>query len=287
MNKRGTMNTADKAPLKISAVILNGILLLLSVSCVYPVIWLMYSSVKTDPDFMAHVFALPPLPLHWENYYAALIRSKVLHYFFNTIFNGVSSVLVIVFFAFCIGYALARYRFRGKALAEFILMLGMVVPVHALLVPMYLQFKLLHIVDRRGVLLFPYMGIMLPLSVFLIRAFIKNLPRSLEESAEIEGAGLVTTLVRIIVPVSQPVLVTVCVVVFNFVWNEMPFSLILNASDNVRNIAVGIMNFASSYDVKWTLRIAACVISLVPVILLYSFFNKQIVQTAVEGSVKG
>jgi raffinose/stachyose/melibiose transport system permease protein len=251
------------------------------------VIWLIYSSLKTDNAFLAHVFALPSFPLQWENYYLALIRSKVLNYFFNTLFNGISSVIVILFFAFCIGYALARFRFKGKGIVELILMIGMVVPVHSLLVPTYILFKLLRMVDKRGVLIFPYIGIMLPLAVFLIRAYIKGLPASLEESAEIEGANLPTTLTRIIFPVCQPILVTVCVIVFNFIWNEMPFSLILNASDKVRNIAVGIMNFASSYDVKWTLRIAACVISLIPVILLYTFFNKQIVQGAVEGSVKG
>ena len=270
-----------------TAAFLNLILIFLSISCIYPVIWLMYSSLKTDNDFLAHVFALPSFPLQWENYYFALIRSKVLNYFFNTLFNGVSSVIVILFFAFCIGYALARFRFKGKGIVELILMVGMVVPVHSLLVPTYILFKLLRLVDKRGVLVFPYIGIMLPLSVFLIRAYIKSLPASLEESAEIEGANLPITLAKIIFPICQPILVTVCVIVFNFIWNEMPFSLILNASDKVRNIAVGIMNFASSYDVKWTLRIAACVISLVPVILLYAFFNKQIVQGAVEGSVKG
>jgi raffinose/stachyose/melibiose transport system permease protein len=277
----------SKKRFSFSAFFLNAILMLLSVTCVYPVIWLIYSSVKTDVDFMAHIFGLPNMPLQWNNYYAALIRSKILNYFFNTLFNGFSSVLVIILFAFCIGYVLARYRFKGKSLVELILMLGMVVPVHSLLVPMYIQFKLLGIVDRRGVLIFPYVGTMLPLSVFLIRAYIKGLPASLEESAEIEGASLASTLLWIIVPVAKPVLITVSVIVFNFVWNEMPFSLILNASDKVRNIAVGIMNFASSYDVKWTLRIAACVTSLVPVILLYGFFNKQIVQSSVEGSVKG
>jgi raffinose/stachyose/melibiose transport system permease protein len=247
----------------------------------------MYSSLKTDNNFMAHIFGLPGLPLQWNNYYLSLIRSKVLNYLFNTLFNGITSVAVIVFFAFCIGYVLARYDFKSKIVVELLLMLGMVVPVHSLLVPMYIQFKLINIVDKRGVLIFPYVGIMLPLSVFLIRSFIKGISTSLEESAEIEGANLASTLIWIIVPVVKPIIITVVVIVFNFVWNEMPFSLILNASDKVRNIAVGIMNFASSYDVKWTLRIAACVISLVPVILLYSLFNKQIVQSSVEGSVKG
>lgn len=266
---------------------LNLLLLFLSISCIYPVVWLIYSSLKTDNDFLAHVFALPSFPLQWENYYSALIRSKILNYFFNTLFNGVSSVIVILFLAFCIAYALARFRFKGKGFVELILMIGMIVPVHSLLVPTYILFKLLHMVDKRGVLIFPYIGIMLPLSVFLIRAYVKTLPPSLEESAEIDGATLPTVLMKIIFPICQPILVTVCVIVFNFIWNEMPFSLILNASDKVRNIAVGIMNFASSYDVKWTLRIAACVISLLPVIVLYTFFNKQIVQGTVEGSLKG
>lgn len=277
----------NKKRFSFSTILLNSMLILLSITCVYPVVWLMYSSVKTDVEFMAHIFGLPSLPLQWNNYYAALIRSKILNYFFNTLFNGFSSVLVIIFFAFCIGYVLARYHFKGKIVVELILMLGMIVPVHSLLVPMYIQFKLINIVDKRGVLLFPCVGIMLPLSVFLIRAYIKRLPVSLEESAGIEGASLASTLIWIIVPVAKPILITVSVIVFNFVWNEMPFSLILNASDKVRNIAVGIMNFASSYDVKWTLRIAACVISLIPIILLYGFFNRQIVQSSVEGSVKG
>jgi raffinose/stachyose/melibiose transport system permease protein len=259
----------------------------LSLGCIYPIIWLFYSSLKTDTAFMADVFGLPAFPLQWDNYYQALIRSKILRYFFNTIFNGVSSVLVILFFAFCIGYFLARYHFKSKFLVELILMMGMVVPVHALLVPMYIQFKLLNIVDKRGVLIFPYLGIMLPLAVFLIQAYIKGLPASLEESAAIEGANLPVTLILIIVPVAKPILATVGIIIFNFIWNEMPFSLILNASERVRNIAVGIMNFASSYDVKWTQRISACVISLIPVTLLYTFFNKQIIKGTVEGSLKG
>lgn len=258
----------------------------LSISCVYPIIWMCYSSLKTDTEFMANVFGLPS-KLMWENYYQALIKSKVLHYFLNTLFNGVSSVAVILFFAFCIAYFLARYTFRGKGFVEMILMLGMVVPVHSLLVPLYIQFKLLHMVDKLGVLIFPYLGIMLPLSVFLMRAHIQALPVELEESASIEGAGLATILTKIIVPTAKPIIATVAIIVFNFVWNEMPFSLILNASENVRNMAVGIMNFASSYDIKWTLRMAACVISLIPVTFLYIFFNKQIVQGTIEGSVKG
>jgi ABC-type molybdate transport system permease subunit len=160
-----------------------------------------------------------------------LIKSKILYFFLNTVFNGVTSVAVIVFFAFCIGYFLARYDFRGKNLVNSLLMLGLVVPVHSLLVPMHIQFKLLNMVDHRGLLILPYLGVMLPLAVFLIEAYIKTLPRELEQAAEIEGASLFQTIMRIIVPLSGPILITVIIIAFNFAWNEFPFSLVLK--DNV------------------------------------------------------
>ena len=264
----------------------NIALFAVAVTCIYPLIWLAYSSLKTENEFVRSMFSLPTA-LQWNNYYLALIKSKILYFFLNTVFNGVTAVAVIVFFAFCIGYFLARYEFRGKNLVNSLLMIGLVVPVHSLLVPMYIQYKLLDMVDHRGVLILPYLGVMLPLGVFLIEAYIKTLPRELEQAAEIEGASLSQTIMRIIVPLSGPILITAVIIIFNFAWNEFPFSLVLNASETVRNIAVGIMNFASDWDTKWTLRIAACVISLFPVTILYVFFNRQIIKGMTEGSVKG
>ncbi len=275
----------DRSP-RIAPVLANIPLFAIAVTCIYPLVWLAYSSLKTENEFVRSMFSLPT-SLQWNNYYLALIKSKVLFYFFNTVFNGVTSVAVIVFFAFCIGYFLARYDFRGKNLVNSLLMLGLVVPVHSLLVPMYIQYKLLDMVDHRGVLILPYLGIMLPIGVFLIEAYVKTLPRELEQAAEIEGATLFQTITGIIVPLTGPILITVIIITFNFAWNEFPFSLVLNASERVRNIAVGIMNFASDWDTKWTLRIAACVISLFPVTILYVFFNRQIIKGMTEGSVKG
>ena len=270
----------------VTPLLVNIGLFAVAVTCIYPLIWLAYSSLKTENEFVRSMFSLPAA-LQWNNYYLALIKSKILYYFLNTVFNGVTSVAVIVFFAFCIGYFLARYDFRGKRFVNSLLMLGLVVPIHSLLVPKNIQFKLLNMVDHRGVLILPYLGVMLPLGVFLIEAYIKTLPRELEQAAEIEGATLFQTLTRIIVPLSAPILITAVIIIFNFAWNEFPFSLVLNASERVRNIAVGIMNFASDWDTKWTLRIAACVISLFPVTILYVFFNRQIIKGMTEGSVKG
>jgi raffinose/stachyose/melibiose transport system permease protein len=264
----------------------NIALFAVAITCIYPLVWLAYSSLKTENEFVRSMFSLPS-SLQWSNYYLALIKSKILFFFLNTVFNGVTTVAVIVFFAFCIGYFLARDDFKGKALVYSLLTIGLVVPVHSLLVPMYIQYKLLGMVDHRGVLILPYLGVMLPLAVFLIDAYIKTLPRELEQAAEIEGASLFQTIVGIIVPLSGPILITAIIIVFNFAWNEFPFSLVLNASEKVRNIAVGIMNFASDWDTKWTLRIAACVISLFPVTILYVFFNRQIIKGMTEGSVKG
>ncbi len=280
------MNRKFFGKIRAEAIVINLLLLIISFTCIFPFIWLLYSSFKTNSEFLSDLFALPT-HLEWNNYYSALIRSHILKYFINTVFNALSSVAVIVFFTFCIGYYIARYDFKGKKLAESLLMLGMVVPVHALLVPMYMQFKIFNMVDHRGVLIFPYMGVMIPLTVFLIEAYVKAIPIDMEQSAGIEGASLVNTILKIIIPMCKPIIITVIILAFNYSWNELPFSLILNPSEKVRNMAVGIMNFSSQFNVNWAQRIAACVIALLPVTFFYMLFNEQIIQGMTEGAVKG
>jgi raffinose/stachyose/melibiose transport system permease protein len=182
---------------------------------------------------------------------------------------------------------MSRYRFNGKGLLVGLLTLGMVVPAYALLVPMYMQYNLLGLIDSRIVLQFPYLAVNLPLGVFLMEAYMKSVPYELEQAAQIESANLFQIITLIVVPMCRPILITIAILTFNFVWNEMPFGLILTPSEQVRNMGVGLMNFASGYDANFTYRIAACVVGLVPVTLLYLAFNRQIIKGMTEGSVKG
>ncbi|MFP3153992.1 carbohydrate ABC transporter permease [Lachnospiraceae bacterium ZAX-1] len=273
--------------IKPSSVILNVVVVCIAFTCVFPLVWLLYSSLKTEDAFLGRPFDLPTIPLQWENFYHALVRSKIANYFFNTLIYAVGAVLLVLFFAFCIGYCMSRYRFRGKALVTGLLTLGMVVPAYALLVPMYMQYNILGIVNTRGVLMFPYLAVNLPLGVFLIEAYIKNIPYEMEQAAQLEGANLFQTITQVIIPMSKPILITVAILTFNFVWNEMPFALVLTPNEKIRNMAVGLMNFASGYDANFTYRLAACVVGLIPVTLLYIIFNRQIIKGMTEGSVKG
>lgn len=287
--KRTAAITAGRKRFSFSAinrVVINALCLLISVTCIFPFVWLGYSSLKPNTEFVRDYFSLPKV-IMWDNYYNALIKSKILFYFGNTLFNSIMSVAVILFFGFCIAYFVARYNFFGRNFVNGLLLLGMIVPVHSLLVPMYIQYKMLHMIDVRGVLILPYMGIMLPLTVFLLEAFIKTIPVEMEQSASIEGASLFYILVRIIVPLAKPAIITIMIIMFNNTWNEFPFALILSGREKVRNISVGLMNFTSMYDVEWTQRIAASMVAVLPVAILYTIFNKQIIRGMTEGAVKG
>lgn len=266
--------------------LINVICLGISATCIFPFIWLAYSSLKPNTEFVINYFSLPKTVM-WENYYNALIKSKILYFFGNTLLNSAMSVAVILFFGFCIAYFLARYEFFGKKFVYGLLSLGMIMPIHSLLVPMYIQYKIMGMIDHRGVLILPYMGVMLPLTVFLLEAYIKTIPKEMEQSASIEGASLFYTLVRIIVPLAKPAIITMLIIVFNNTWNEFPFALILSGKEHVRNISVGLMNFTSMYDVEWTQRIAASMVAVMPVAILYTIFNKQIIKGMTDGALKG
>ncbi len=281
-----TISTPRKAAGWLGKSLFNLLMLLFSVGCIFPVIWIMYSSLKTKDEFMLNIIALPKSP-QFHNYYTAFIEGKMYTYFFNSFFNTIVTVILVILLAFCIGYALSRYRFRGRNAVYTLFIAGMLIPVYSLIVPLFIQFKNLNLYDHLGTLILPYIALRLPLSIFLFESFIRTIPVELDEAAYIDGANTFYTMFRIIFPTCMPVTSTVLILAFLDTWNEFPFALTLLKDRNLRTLPVGLTNFYGQYTTDYTTLMAALVLSILPVIIVYLIFRNKIIQGMTAGAVKG
>ena len=277
---------AKKVGKSIGKVICNAVLLLFSFSCIFPMVWIFYSSFKTQAEFTQSSTALPQA-LNLKNYISVFTQTKLGMYMLNSARNTILSVLIIIVFSFLAGYVLSRYRFRGRSLIYNYFIMGMLSPVHALLVPMYVQLRQSGLTNHWYTLLFPYVAFGLPISIMLIESYIASIPKELEEAASIDGCGFFRCLFQIVFPLAMPILSTVAIIQFFAVWNEFSFSLILVNSDTLRTVPVGLTMFKSAYTVDYPRLMAGIMTTTLPVMILYFVFSKRIIEGMVAGAVKG
>lgn len=277
---------AKKVGKSIGKVICNGLLLVFSFSCIFPMVWIFYSSFKTQAEFTQSSTALPQA-LNLKNYISVFTQTKLGMYMLNSARNTILSVLIIIVFSFLAGYVLSRYRFRGRSLIYNYFIMGMLIPVHALLVPMYVQLRQSGLTNHWYTLLFPYVAFGLPISIMLIESYIASIPKELEEAASIDGCGFFRCLFQIVFPLAMPILSTVAIIQFFAVWNEFSFSLILVNSDTLRTVPVGLTMFKSAYTVDYPRLMAGIMTTTLPVMILYFVFSKRIIEGMVAGAVKG
>lgn len=271
---------------KILRVICNLIFIIFSFTCVFPIVWIFYSSFKTQAEFMQSSVALPKA-LDFSNYINVFTSTSMPKYMLNSARNTLLSVAVIIIVAFLAGYVLSRYKFRGRAAIYNYFIMGMLIPIHALLVPMYVQLNEMGLTNHWYTLLIPYIGFGLPISIMLIESYISSIPGELEEAAAIDGCSFARTLFQIVFPLASPILATVAIIQFFAVWNEFTFALILVNNDNLRTVPVGLTMFKGAYTVEYPRMMTGIIVTMLPVMILYFIFSKRIIEGMVAGAVKG
>lgn len=271
---------------KIKSIVINLLVMAFSITCIYPIIWMLYSSVKTNSEFNRSILALPQA-IHFENYIKAFKMGKLGLYSLNSLFNAVVSSAIIIFFAFIVAYFIARYQFKGRKVIYMTFLFGMLVPVHALLVPVFIQYKNFGLFDNRLTLIIPYVALGLPFAIFLMEGFIKTIPKELEEAAYIDGSNFFNTMFRIVFPICKPTLTTIGILSFLDGWNEFPFALVLIKSDRLKTISLGLLNFNGQYSKDYTVQMAGLIMAMLPIIIIYILMNKKIIEGMTAGAVKG
>lgn len=267
---------------------LNAFLLIFSLSCIFPLIWMFYSSLKDKRQFNADIIGLPTSPT-FDNYIRVLTNPDyhLAESMFNSFRTTVISLALIVLFGFIVGYILARVKFRGNRLIYVMFLLGMLIPVHSLLVPIYVVFKTVNLSNKWFTLIIPYVAFGLPIAIFLVEAFIKAIPVELEEAAAIDGCSFTKTLFQIILPVTTPILVTVAIIQAFACWNEFSFALVLIQDAKLQTVPLAMTMFKGQFASDYPKIMAAMLVTMAPIVVLYFGFSKQIIKGMVAGAVKG
>ncbi len=285
----GSRTPLQKFGTGVLAAVINIVLWVFSLSCIFPLIWMFYSSLKKKREFNADVVGLPTNPT-FENYIKVL-TNKDYHLgssMLNSVRTTVLSVLLILVFGFIIGYILARIDFKLNRPLYAIFLMGLLIPVHSLLVPIYVVFNKFGLANQWFTLIIPYVAFGIPIAVFLIESFIKSVPVELEEAAAIDGSTFMNTMVKIILPVTKPILTTVAIIQSFSCWNEFSFALVLcSRNQKLQTVPLAMTNFKGQFASDYPKIMSGMLITMLPIVVLYFAFSKKIIEGMVTGAVKG
>ena len=287
MAKTSTPGT-HKAKKGFLAVFMNLILWIFSLSCIFPIVWMIYSSLKEKRAFNADIIGLPKSPTLIN--YTRILSNPDYHLaqsMWNSLRTTVLSIILIIAFSFIVGYILARVRFKLNRVLYIMFLMGMLIPIHSLLVPIYVVFKRCGISNHWFTLLLPYVSFGLPMGIFLVEGFVKTVPVDLEEAAAIDGSSFSHTLWNIIFPICRPILVTVAIIQVFSCWNEFSFALVLIKDVGLQTVPLALTQFKGQFASDYPKQMAAMLITMAPVVILYFAFSKEIIKGMVSGAVKG
>lgn len=224
----------------------------------------------------------------WFNFRAAIIRGKLAGKFVNSVIYAGVSTFCIVILGLMLGFGLSKMGFpKVSALVGGAIGLGYLISINSVIIPLFLMLARLKLTDTQVGIILTYVAFGLPLSVLLSTQFIRELPDSLIESAYIDGASAFRTFASLIVPLSLPVAVTVAIISALGIWNEFLLVLVLASSDFTTSLPVGVYSFSSLTSTQLGWQLAALVIAVLPVMIVYFIFNRRIAAGVVAGSVKG
>ena len=278
----------DKIKRGIAGIAMNIILLVFSLSCIFPIVWMMYSSLKEKRAFNADIIGFPKKP-SLVNYIRILGNSD--YHLGESMWNSVRttglSIIMIVLFSFIVGYILARVRFKLNRALYVMFLMGMLIPIHSLLVPIYVVFKECGLSNQWFTLLLPYVSFGLPMGIFLVEGYVKSIPISLEEAAAIDGSSFSYTLWNIICPICKPILITVAIIQIFSCWNEFSFALVLIKDVALQTVPLALTQFKGQFASDYPKQMAAMLITMSPIVVMYFTFSKQIIKGMVSGAVKG
>lgn len=271
MNKR-TLNTA----------LFYLVIILIVIPILFPFVWMLMSSFKTQVDIISWPprFIFTPV---MRNYQRVFIEQDFLHYMKNSVIVSVSAVALSLILGLPAAYSIARYK--QKKLSIFILV-ARLMPGISFLMPWYIVFSRLHLMDSYIALILSHMLIALPLVVWVMSPYFDAVPRELEEAGMVDGLTQQAAFLKILLPLSGPGVVTATTLSFIFSWNNFMFSQVLS-QQKTRTLPIAVYNFLSYVEVDWGAVMAAAVVIMAPAIVLTMFFQKYVIKGLTTGAVKG
>ncbi|WP_426348372.1 carbohydrate ABC transporter permease [Alloiococcus sp. CFN-8] len=272
-------------------------LITLAITIIVPVLWVFMASIKENVEFYGNPWALPK-GFYFQNFIDAIEKARMGEYFVNSIIVTITALVLLLVIAVPASYVLARFDFKGKKIIEGLLMGGLFINVNYIVVPIFLMLLDLDkyirgtwgtgfFLDNKFILALVYASTAIPFTVYLMSNYFKTLSKAYEEAAYVDGASNFTTMVKIMIPMAKPSIVTV--ILFNFLsfWNEYIIALTLMPNSS-KTLPVGLINLMQSQKAaaNYGQMYAGLVIVMLPTLILYVLVQKRLTEGMTLGGVK-
>jgi raffinose/stachyose/melibiose transport system permease protein len=275
---------------KVNQKISNGLifltLLALSISSLYPLFFMVMNSFKSHADYLLNPFSLWGMLMTMENYVTMISQIKILTLFMNSFFISFFTILLLLGFGIVASYAFAKLNFKGMYVIYLLIIATMFIPVQVTIIPLYMLFSQLHLVNTYWSVIFTYVGMFLPEAILLMTSTFRGIPDEMIEAARLDGAGYFSILRYVVVPMGMPAIILTIIFYFIVTWNDLFTPMILLQDMSVRTVMVALASLLSRYTGDPTLQFAGLVLAAIPAILVYAIFQQFIIKGIGAGSIK-
>ncbi|CAM4245351.1 raffinose/stachyose/melibiose transport system permease protein [Paenibacillus endophyticus] len=271
---------------KPTSILITVLLSIAAAISFFPIYLAVINSFKTQGQMFASFVSLPT-SISFDNYVNAFKQINLLNSTLNSIIISVIGIGGIVLCASLAGYKLSRTSGKISSILFFLFIASMLVPFHSIMIPLTRMAKALSVQGTTYGLAIIYIGLGVNMAVFLYHGFVKSIPRELEEAAQIDGCNEYQTFFRIIFPLLVPITVTIAILDFLWIWNDFLLPLLMLTDVENYTLILSTNTLFGEYNKEWALILAALVLTAIPVIIIYSFFQRFIMHGIAEGAVKG
>ena len=279
------MSLSQKKKLKL--ILLTILMAVAAVCYIYPVFLMFINSVKPFGEVVSDVIALPS-KIEWANYSYVIDKMQYGKLFFNNVMITVIGIVGIIIFASSAAYILNRRKNKYTAVASLLITTPMLIPFQTIMITLLKVMNVIHLSNSRVGLGIQYWGFGLPMAAFIYSNFMATIPKEIDESAFIDGAGTFRTFRSIIFPLLKSVTFTVIVLDVMWIWNDFLLPLLMvNSSNETKTLVLAAYTFVGQFNTQWHYAMAAMVLTILPSIIIFIFLQKYIVEGVVAGAVKG
>lgn len=271
----------------------SGRKLTIAVMCVvafiqmFPLIWLFDFSLCNSNELFTNGILVWPKEIQWNNYYLAFRDGNFLHYLRNSLLINTMAVLLVLVISIMAAFACGRMIWKMSGLVRILMVMGMMIPIHATLLPNYVLYDRFGITDTIWALLIPYVAFSLPQGFFLTSSFMDSIPRELEEAALMDGCGIYRIVAVIIFPLMKSSIVTVSIMTYLNNWNEFMMATTYLSSKTWKTLPFCILEFTGQYSSNYAMQFAVMALSAAPALIIYILLNQHITKGVAMGAVKG
>jgi len=270
---------------RLSKIVTHFILAVASVVIIFPFFWMISTSLKPD----AEILRIPPtlLPIHWNRgFYQELLQDTVfLRYFLNSLIVATTGTVISTFNSLIAGFVFAKFRFRGRNILFFLILITIMVPFQCYMIPLYVLAVRSGLVDTYGGLILPI--IVSSFGIFFMRQNIQTIPDSLLEAAKIDGAGVWGTFLRIITPLSVSAIVILAIFQFMTAWGDFIWPLVITNSRKMFVLELGLSRFIGEFSVDYGMIMAGATLAILPVVVIFLIFRRYVIEGMTLSGIKG